>query len=142
MKSITSIAALLCTLAAFALGMTFEGGLGRGVWLGASVGTLLGYGGASMQRWALCSAPSKVWHVVALVWVAKLAAVTTGAVVLRHAERAAEWADWRSYLISFAAAATLVTLASTMDNVRSLSLGRTAPRRASARLAEGGAPLS
>lgn len=142
MKSITPIVALLCVVAALAAGTSLGSALGRGVWLGASVGTILGYGGASLQRWALTSAPGKVWHAVALVWFAKLAAVTTGAVVLRYAERAAEWADWRSYLISFAAAATLVTFASTMDNVRTLSLGRSATRLAAARLVEGGARLS
>lgn len=136
MRSYTSIAALLGLLAALAIGSSLGGGLGRGVWLGACVATILAIGGASMQRWALTTAPSKVWHAVALVWFAKLAAVTTGAVVLRHSESAAEWADWRSYLISFATAATLVTLASTMDHVRILSLGR------GDRIARGEASLS
>jgi hypothetical protein len=60
----------------------------------------------------------------------KLAAVLAGALALRFIDSDAEVADWRSFLVAFAASAVLVLIPGTIENMRKLESAR--PRRETA----------
>jgi hypothetical protein len=116
------------TTAGTLLGLAIAGSLAW--WLGGSVGTGLIAGfvaGASIaglcvawQRRVLATHPERMLQVAVAGFLAKLAAVLAGTLILRFVDSEATIADWRSFLLSFAAAAVLVTVPGALENVRKL----------------------
>ncbi|MDP6538800.1 MAG: hypothetical protein QF903_00230 [Planctomycetota bacterium] len=110
-------------LTAWGLGGTLGLGVLTGCLCGASVAGL----GVAWQRHIARTRPDKVFgaHVVAFVF--KLAAVLCGALVFRFVDQAAARVDWRSFLVTFAAAVFVVMVVGafdTMNTLRESAVGR------------------
>lgn len=113
----TAAGALAASVVAWRLGGALGGGVIAGFLLGAGLSGL----GCLYQRHALRVRPSAMMQAVAVSFLVKLAAVVIGALSLRYVEAAAARADWRSFLIAFAAAVTIVLPLGAWDATRSLA---------------------
>ena len=64
--------------------------------------------------------PALSLHAFALTFVLKLLVLVAGVLVFRYLEPAAARADWRSFLVSFAAAVAILSPIGSLDAVRVL----------------------
>ena len=118
---------LVAALVAWRLGGTLGGGVLSGYLLGGGIGGL----GLLWQRHVLATRPEQAMTAVVTSFLAKLAMLGIGAVAFRYIEAAAARADWRSFLIAFAAAVALVVPVGAADVVQVLRL-RGTPKESSA----------
>jgi len=125
------LALFLGLAAALLVSAKLGGALGGGVLAGYLLGSGLGGLGILWQRHVLLTRPEKAMQAVVLSFGAKLAALGLGAVAFRFVEAAAARADWRAFLISFAAAIALVVPLGALDAARALS-ARSAPPKSPA----------
>ena len=119
------------TLAGFALAAAlawFMGGsLGRGVLAGFVCGASVTGLCLAWQRHVLTFQPQRLVQTAVAGFLLKLAAVLASVLALRFLDSDARVADWRSFLIAFAASAVLVLIPGTIENMRKLEAAR--PRR-------------
>ena len=112
----------LVTLAGLGVTCVVAWRLGGTVGTGCLLGFLLGAGmcglGVLHQRHVLLTQPSKSMQALAVSFLAKLIVLVSGALVFRFVEAAAARADWRSFLITFAAAVAIVLPLGTFDAAR------------------------
>ena len=64
--------------------------------------------------------PEQAFSAFTISFLAKLMIVLIGALAFRFVEPAARWVDYRSFLVAFAAAATILLVASAPDAARAL----------------------
>lgn len=112
---------VVAALVAWRLGGTLGAGVLAGFLLGAGTAGL----GALYQRHVLATRPEKAMQALAVSLLAKLVAVGMGALAFRYVEAAQERADWRSFLVAFAASVAVVVPLGAMDAVRVLARPRT-----------------
>ena len=110
------------TLVAWQLG----GALGTGVMAGALTGGALAGLGVAWQLHVLRTCPDKVFAATVSAFLAKIAVVLMGALLLRFFEPAARQADWRAFLIAFAVAVLFVGSLGSLDALRFLRERRAA----------------
>lgn len=104
-------------------------GLLAGFLCGASVAGLC----LAWQRHVLTWHPERLVHVAVAGFLVKLATVLAGALALRYIDTQAEIADWRSFLVAFAASAVLVLIPGTIENMHKLNPSRARREVASCR---------
>jgi hypothetical protein len=115
---------------AAALAWFLGGSLGRGVMAGFLCGATVTGVCLAWQRHVLAFQPERLVLTAVSGFLLKLAAVLAGALALRFIDSDAEVADWRSFLVAFAASAVLVLIPGTIENMRKLESAR--PRRETA----------
>lgn len=120
-----SFGLVAAVLVAWRLGGALGGGVLAGFLLGGGIGGL----GVLWQRHVLATRPERAMHSVALAFGAKLLALGMGALAFRYLDAAALRADWRSFLVAFAAVVALVVPLGAADAARVLALR---PRRTAA----------
>lgn len=103
-----SLASTVALVAAAVVAWRLGGAEGAGVLAGFLLGA--GFSGLTVlyQRHTLLTAPERALKVFAVCFLAKLAVVLMGALAFRYVEAAAARADWRTFLIAFAAAVAVV----------------------------------
>jgi hypothetical protein len=121
---VTLAALALSCAAAWRLGGTLGTGVLAGFLCGASVAGL----GAAWQMHVIRTRPERVLWATAQSFLFKLFAVLAFALVFRFVDGASERVDWRSFLVTFAAAVFVVMILGAFDNARALK--RLAPPRA------------
>lgn len=98
--------------------------LGGRLGAGALGGYLLGAGmsglGVLYQRHTLLTRPERSFSAFLVSFLAKLAALLLGGLAFRFLQPVAEVADWRSFLIAFAAAVALVLPVGTWEAASAL----------------------
>jgi hypothetical protein len=98
--------------------------LGGRVGAGVLSGYLLGAGmsglGVLYQRHMLLTRPERVFSALVVSFLGKLVALLLGGLAFRFLQPVAEIADWRSFLIAFAAAVALVLPVGTWEAARVL----------------------
>ena len=103
---------LLVTLAAFVAALVCASRLGGALGAGVLAGYLLGAGLAGLSflytRHVLATQPARALHATVVGFLVKLAALLIGALSFRYIDAAGERADWRSFLVAYAAAVALV----------------------------------
>ena len=111
----------LATLVAFAAACAVAWRLGGTLGAGCLAGFLLGAGmcglGVLYQRHTLLTRPEKSLQATVVAFLAKLVVLLIGGLAFRFLEPAAARADWRSFLIAFAAAVAVVLPLGAMDAV-------------------------
>jgi hypothetical protein len=111
--------ALACALIAWNL----EPRLAAGSALGWAVGTLAAVIGVRMQLRSLQARgpnSNRAMESMVVTFLAKLALLLCGALLLRYAEPAARWFDWMAYLIAFPCAVLLATTLGSLDLLQAL----------------------
>ena len=113
-----SLAVLAALLVAVLVGVRLGGALGAGVWAGFLLGA--GLSGLSFlyQRHVLLTRPERVLAAVVVTFLVKLVALLLGALAFRYVEAAALRADWRSFLVAFAAAVAVILPFGTAEAAR------------------------
>jgi hypothetical protein len=103
---------ILASLAALALAalvaVRLGGALGAGVVAGAALGTGLTGLSVLYQRHVLQFRPERALSAAVVTFGVKLLALLLGALAFRFVDAAAERADWRAFLVAFAAAVAIV----------------------------------
>lgn len=103
---------LLVALAAFVAALVFASELGGALGAGVLAGYLLGAGLAGLSflytRHVLATQPARALQATVVGFLVKLAALLLGALSFRFIEAAGERADWRSFVVAYAAAVALV----------------------------------
>jgi hypothetical protein len=113
--TLVSIAALaLAAVVAWRLGGTAGGGVLAGALLGVSFTGL----GALHLRHTIRTRPERGLAAFGLSFLFKLAIVVAGALAFRYVDAAALRADWRTFLIAFAACAALLVPLGALDALR------------------------
>ncbi|MEW6074374.1 MAG: hypothetical protein AB1726_17500 [Planctomycetota bacterium] len=113
--SIATLAgAVLAAVVAWRLGGALGGGVVAGYLLGAGLSGL----GALYQRHMLLWHPAKAMAAVSVSFLAKLAGLLLGALSFRYIDAAGARADWRSFLVAFAAAVLVVLPFGALESVR------------------------
>ena len=107
----TLLGLCLAAVVASRLGGTLGGGVLAGFTLGAGMSGL----GALYQRHVLRTRPDKALAATAVSFLAKLVALVGGALAFRYVEAAAARADWRAFLVAFAAAVVIVLPLGVLD---------------------------
>ena len=114
----------LASFLGFALAAFVAWQLGGRVGTGVLGGYLLGAGmsglGVLYQRHMLITRPKQVLTALVVSFLAKLVALLLGALAFRFIPQLAEVADWRSFLVAFAAAVALVLPVGTWEAARVL----------------------
>ena len=118
-----TIGLLIAAAVAWQLGGTLGGGVIAGYLLGGGIGGL----GVLWQKHVLETQPKNAMSAVAVSFGAKLLVLAMGGLAFRYIDAAAERADWRSFLITFAAAVALITPVGATDAVKALIL-RSGPK--------------
>jgi hypothetical protein len=108
-------------LAAFVVAWRLGGALGGGVLAGFLLGAGLSGLGCLYQRHMLRVRPGGLMQAMAVSFLVKLVALVIGSLAFRFVEAAAARADWRSFLIAFAAAVMIVLPLGAMDATRGLA---------------------
>ncbi len=110
-----SIACLVALAAAMAVAWKLGGTQGAGVLAGFALGA--GFSGLTVlyQRHVLLTRPSKAFHAFFVCFFLKLAVLLTSALTFRFVEAAAQRADWKTFLIAFAAAVLVVVPLGLLD---------------------------
>lgn len=114
----------LSSLLGFVLAAVVAWQLGGRVGNGVLAGYLLGAGmsglGVMYQRHMLLTRPERMLTALVVSFLAKLVALLLGGLAFRFIPQVAEIADWRSFLIAFAAAVALVLPVGTWEAARVL----------------------
>jgi MFS family permease len=105
---------------AWFIGGSLGVGLVAGFLCGASVTGLF----LAWQRRVLARHPERLVHSAVAGFLVKLAAVLAGALALRYIDSEAEIADWRSFLVAFAASSVLILIPGTLENMQKLNSSR------------------
>ncbi|MEX1024935.1 MAG: hypothetical protein WD226_07645 [Planctomycetota bacterium] len=146
----TSIAALIgapiALLVAWELGGRMANGVVAGFLLGAGMTGL----GVLYQRHALLHRPKQAFTALGVSMLAKLAVLLLGAMAFRYLEPAAARADWRAFVVAFAASTALLIafgswdLAATMRGISRRSRAGSSAEAGSAEreAGDGAAPAS
>lgn len=115
----SAVAFATAALVAWRLGGAAGGGVLSGFLLGA------GFSGLSVmyQRHTLMTAPGRALQVFALCFLTKLGLLLMGALAFRYIEEAAARADWRTFLVSFAAAVAVVLPMGLLDVLQVMRRG-------------------
>ena len=113
------IASLIGALGATLLAWRLGGTLGAGVLAGFLSGAGMSGLGVLYQRHVLLTRPERIMQAVAVSFLAKLALLVGGGLSLRFVAEAAARADWRSFLVSFAAAVAVLLPLGALDAARS-----------------------
>jgi hypothetical protein len=112
-------AVLAALLVALACAARFGGALGGGVLAGYLLGAGLAGLSVLYQQHLLATRPERALAGSVLGFLVQLVALILGALSFRYLAPAAERADWRSFLIAYAAAVALVLPLGTLEAVRS-----------------------
>lgn len=110
-----SIATVLGFCAAFVIAAKLGGALGGGVLAGFTLGAGMSGIGAVYQRHMLRFRPELAMAATTVSFLAKLVALLVGALAFRYIETAAARADWRAFLVAFAAAVAIVLPLGVLD---------------------------
>ena len=94
------------------------GPVGIGVLVGSTAGLAIATGGAAWQARLLARGSRHVLNAFVVIFLVKLVTVVAGTIVL-HAT-AAEWIDWRAYLLSFPCGVLWITGYSVLASALSL----------------------
>ena len=113
-----TIATIVGALAAAVLAWRMGGSLGGGVLIGFLLGAGMTGLGVLYQRHMLLYRPSGAMQALVVSFLAKLAVLLMGALAFRYIEAAGQRADWRSFLVAFAAAVAIILPLGTMDASR------------------------
>jgi len=113
-----SLATLLGLAAAALVAWRLGGTAGTGVLAGFTLGAGMSGLGALYQRHQLRVRPDRVLAATAVSFLAKLVALLVGALAFRYVDAAAARADWRAFLVAFAAAVVVVLPLGVLDAVR------------------------
>jgi len=120
MTPLTTIAILLGLCVAAVVAWQLGGPLGGGVLAGFVVGAGISALGIAYQRHVARTSPHAGMQALVIPFLAKLAALGVGVLAFRFLEPVARWADWRSFLVAFAAGAVWVVVSGTVDATRVL----------------------
>lgn len=123
-----SITSLLACSVAVLVALRLGGPQGNGVLMGFGAGAGISGLGVLYQRHVLLTRPELALRVFTLLFLAKLLALMAGGLVLRYVETAAQRADWKTFLVSFAAAVAVIVPVGSIEALRTLksrSLART-----------------
>jgi hypothetical protein len=118
--TLTTLTTSIGLAAAVALAAWLGGAPGSGVLAGFCVGAAVTGWGVLRQRRVLRSYPQHAMRTMVEGFLAKLALVAVAAVLFVLVPALRQAADWRSFLLAFAAAVLLVLLPGTFDNARIL----------------------
>jgi len=99
---------LVALVAAIVLASRLGGALGGGVLLGYTLGAGLAGLSTLYTRHMLRTQPKKALNALVIGFLVKLGALLFGGLAFRFVEPAAERADYRTFLIAFAAAVVVV----------------------------------
>ncbi len=113
-----ALAALAALLAAGLVAVRLGGTLGAGVLAGFALGSALSGLSYLYQRHVLLTRPEFALRAAVVTFLFKLLALLLGGLSFRYIEAAAERADWRSFLIAFAAAVALILPLGTAEAAR------------------------
>jgi len=113
-----SLAALLGALVAGVAAWSAGGRVANGIVAGYALGAALAGLGAMHVLHTLRTRPDKAFQAFAVSFLFKLAALVGGGFAFRYLPSAAERADWRGFLVAFAAAVVLVLPFGVWDAVR------------------------
>lgn len=127
-----SLATLLGLCLAAAVAWRLGGTLGGGVMAGFSLGAGLSGIGALYQRHVLRTKPEAALMATGVSFLAKLGALLFGALAFRYIEAAAARADWKAFLVSFAAAVVIVLPLGVLDATAGRARGRSGGERSPA----------
>ena len=119
----TSLGALIGLAAALSVASQLGGAAGRGVVLGAlaALGTTFVF--ARLQRRSLGRSPASLLAWMTAGFVAKLALLVGGILVLRFVDAASRF-DWRAYAVAFAASILLAGAPATIGAIRDARLAK------------------
>jgi len=102
------LAVLAALVAAFVVASRLGGAQGGGVLAGVTVGAGLSCLSFLYLRHVLLTRPERALHATVLGFLVKLAALLLGALAFRFVDAAGAHADWKSFVIAFAAAVVVV----------------------------------
>lgn len=114
-----SLASLVGLFAALAVAWRLGGTLGSGVMIGFLLGAAMSGLGVLYQRHLLVVHPERSLTAFVATFLVKLGLLVSGGLVFRFVDAAAARADWRSFLVAFAAAVVIVLPLGTFDAVQS-----------------------
>jgi len=117
----TTIANLAVIVIGAFLAFQLGGREGMGVVAGVLCGTSVSMLGAAWQRHSFRYRTKQAFQSVVEVFMFKLAFVLLGALSFRFIEAASARADWKTFLVTFAAVALVVQTAAVFESVRLLS---------------------
>ena len=117
----TTIATLAVIVIGAFLAFQLGGREGMGVVAGVLCGTSVSMLGAAWQRHSFRYRTKQAFQSVVEVFMFKLAFVLLGALSFRFIEAASARADWKTFLVTFAAVALVVQTAAVFESVRLLS---------------------
>jgi hypothetical protein len=129
--TLTTVGTLIGLAVAGSLAWWVGGSSGTGVLSGFVTGALVAGLCVAWQRRVLASNPARMLHAAVAGFLIKLAAVLAGSLALRFMDAEAVIADWRTFLVSFAAAAVLVSIPGTIENVHKFGRPRASTEAAS-----------
>jgi hypothetical protein len=122
--TLTTIGALLGFALAASIAWWVGGSLGNGIFAGATCGEIVTGACLAWQRRVLALAPKRLMLAATASFLIKLACILAATLSIRALDGAAEIVDWRGFLVAFPAAAVLVLLPGTLENMRRLKLAR------------------
>jgi len=113
-----SLGALIALAASLFVAWQLGGAAGSGVVVGYTAAALATLGLLAWQQRLLLAAPRRLMQAVAASLLLKLCLLLSGALLLRFVDGLAAVADWRAYLIAFAATSVLVLVPGTIEILR------------------------
>ena len=120
--TLTTLGALLGLALAASIAWWIGGSLGAGIIAGFASGEIITAACLAWQRRVLAVRPKKLMLAATVSFLIKLACILVVTLALRALDGAAEIVDWRGFLVAFPAAAVLVLLPGTLENMRQLKL--------------------
>ena len=127
-----SLASFLGLLAAALVAWRLGGREGAGIVSGYLLGAGFTGLGVLYQRHVILTSPERSMQAFTVSFLAKLVALLIGALSFRYIEAAAARADWRSFLLAFAAAVSVILPLGLIDVLQALRR-RGAPTNMAAR---------
>jgi hypothetical protein len=118
--TLTTLGALLGLALAATIAWWVGGSLGTGILCGCACGEIVTGAGLAWQRRVLAVRPKRLMLAATASFLIKLATILVATLALRALDAGAEIVDWRGFLVAFPAAAVLVLLPGTLENMRQL----------------------
>jgi len=103
-----TLTSLLACVVAGVVAWRLGGTQGNGVLMGFGAGAGLAGVGVLYQRHVLLTRPEGALLVFVLLFLAKLLVLVAGGLALRYLDSVAQRADWKSFLLAYAAAVALI----------------------------------